>query len=87
MIYKDKVFLEGTSLISICQEYADVEFVGHWNVSILAPKLSAANLLSITYAFVVWLESVKKATLHSITINESPDDLWSIALEEDVCSI
>ena len=82
-MHKDKIFLEGSSAITVIADSRGVRYEGHWDVTILAPKnLSALTTASSVFTLLTWLTDHTGAVLHELNVGVSPDGTWSIAIEE-----
>jgi uncharacterized membrane protein len=84
-MHKDKVFFEGDSLRDIVWQNHRTKLNGRWNVTILTPQgMSALDAASTVLAAVIWLEEHAGAKTFDLMVSLSPDDTWSISLEEKV---
>lgn len=84
-ITQDRVFLEGISMEELIRENALSRFEGSWSITILVPSgLTASASSSSVYAIITWLEVYAGSKLYDLKVGQSPDDVWSIALEEKI---
>lgn len=84
-ITRDKVFLEGISMDELIQKNALSKFEGSWNIIILVPSGMTASLASSSvYAIITWLEVYADSKLYDLTVAQSPDDVWSVSLQEKI---
>lgn len=72
-------------MTNIVEENNQAKYVGDWNICILVPRgLSATAASSSVYAIITWLGSECQAKLYDLKVAQSPDDVWSVALEERI---
>jgi hypothetical protein len=80
---RDRIFMENDSIEEMMKEHNLAKYVGHWHVAILAPhNIGAKEAMTSIYTAMTWLEEYTGAQLHQLVVAPSPDDTWSIALEE-----
>ena len=85
MLSRDRVFMENKSLEELMKQEQLSQYHGHWNITILVPQqLTALEAASSVYTIATWLEIYADSKLHNLIVAPSPDDVWSIALEERI---
>lgn len=85
MITRDRVFIEGTSMANMVEQHINNKYEGRWNLTILTPKrLSATASASSVFAIITWLETYCGAKTYDLTVASSPDEVWSVSLEERI---
>ena len=85
MVTRDRVFMENVSLDELMKENELTKYEGHWNAAILLPKNQlASESASSVFTIINFLEVYCGAKLHDLIVAPSPDDVWSVALEERV---
>jgi hypothetical protein len=80
---RDRIFMENDTVEEMMKQHNLAKYEGHWHIAILVPHdVAALDAMTSIYTVMTWLKEYTGAKLHQLVVAPSPDNTWSVALEE-----